>query len=392
MFRKVLVANRGEIAVRAFRAATELGARTVAVFPYEDRKSEHLLKADEAYQIGEPGHPVRAYLDRGRHRAHRVAGRCGRHLPRLRLPLREPRPRRGVRRAGITFVGPPADVLHLTGNKARAIAAAREAGLPTLRSAEPSDRRRRAASPPPRRSASRSSSRPSPAAAAAACGGSSEPEELREALRRRCARPSRPSATPRSSSRRRWSAPATSRCRSSRTASATSSTSSSATARCSDATRRSSRSRPAPNLDPALRERMCADAVRVRPADRLRQRRHRRVPPRPRRPLRVHRDEPAHPGRAHRHRGGHRRRPRGGAAADRQRGDPGRPRAQPGAASRSAVPPCSAGSRPRTRPTASARTPAGSPPTARRAAPGSASTAARSSSGPRSARTSTRCW
>ena len=63
MFSKVLVANRGEIAVRAFRAAYELGARTVAVFPYEDRWSEHRLKADEAYEIGEHGHPVRAYLD-----------------------------------------------------------------------------------------------------------------------------------------------------------------------------------------------------------------------------------------------------------------------------------------------------------------------------------------
>ena len=62
MFRKVLVANRGEIAIRAFRAAYELGAATVAVFPHEDRNSEHRLKADEAYQIGEVGHPVRAYL------------------------------------------------------------------------------------------------------------------------------------------------------------------------------------------------------------------------------------------------------------------------------------------------------------------------------------------
>src|SRR4051794_41916840 len=63
MFSKVLVANRGEIAIRAFRAAYELGARTVAVFPHEDRWSEHRLKADEAYEIGERGHPVRAYLD-----------------------------------------------------------------------------------------------------------------------------------------------------------------------------------------------------------------------------------------------------------------------------------------------------------------------------------------
>src|SRR5260370_1118441 len=63
MFSKVLVANRGEIAIRAFRAAYEVGARTVAVFPHEDRWSEHRLKADEAYEIGERGHPVRAYLD-----------------------------------------------------------------------------------------------------------------------------------------------------------------------------------------------------------------------------------------------------------------------------------------------------------------------------------------
>ena len=62
MFSKVLVANRGEIAIRAFRASYELGAATVAVFPFEDRNSVHRTKADEAYEIGEKGHPVRAYL------------------------------------------------------------------------------------------------------------------------------------------------------------------------------------------------------------------------------------------------------------------------------------------------------------------------------------------
>jgi len=62
MFRKVLVANRGEIAIRAFRATFELGCQTVAVFPSEDRNAEHRLQANEAYQIGERGHPVRAYL------------------------------------------------------------------------------------------------------------------------------------------------------------------------------------------------------------------------------------------------------------------------------------------------------------------------------------------
>src|SRR5262245_15562002 len=62
VFPKMLIANRGEIAIRACRAAYELGVRTVAVFPRADRNSLHRLKADESYEIGEPGHPVRAYL------------------------------------------------------------------------------------------------------------------------------------------------------------------------------------------------------------------------------------------------------------------------------------------------------------------------------------------
>ncbi|KRE57260.1 pyruvate carboxylase [Phycicoccus sp. Soil748] len=138
MFSKVLVANRGEIAVRAFRAATELGAKTVAVFPYEDRKSEHVLKADEAYEIGEPGHPVRAYLDpEGVVRTAVEAG-ADAVYPGYGFLSENPDLAEACAAAGVTFVGPPASVLHLTGNKARAIAAAKQAGLPTLRSAPPS--------------------------------------------------------------------------------------------------------------------------------------------------------------------------------------------------------------------------------------------------------------
>lgn len=137
MFRKVLVANRGEIAVRAFRAATELGARTVAVFPYEDRKSEHRLKADEAYQIGEEGHPVRAYLDHEAIVAQAVEAGADAIYPGYGFLSENPLLAEACETAGITFIGPPPSVLHLTGNKARAIAAAREAGLPTLRGAEP---------------------------------------------------------------------------------------------------------------------------------------------------------------------------------------------------------------------------------------------------------------
>jgi pyruvate carboxylase len=138
MFTKVLVANRGEIAVRAFRAAYELGAQTVAVFPWEDRNSVHRLKADESYQIGEEGHPVRAYLSVDEIVA--AAQRAGADAvyPGYGFLSENPELAEECAQAGITFVGPPASVLELTGNKARAIAAARDAGLPVLASSEPS--------------------------------------------------------------------------------------------------------------------------------------------------------------------------------------------------------------------------------------------------------------
>src|SRR5215475_10431940 len=61
--RKLLVANRSEIAIRVFRTAHELNVRTVALFSYEDRFALHRFKADEAYRVGKPGEPIRAYLD-----------------------------------------------------------------------------------------------------------------------------------------------------------------------------------------------------------------------------------------------------------------------------------------------------------------------------------------
>ena len=138
MFHKVLVANRGEIAIRAFRAAYELGAGTVAVFPYEDRNSLHRLKADEAYQIGVRGHPVRAYLsvDEIIHAARRAGADAV--YPGYGFLSENPDLARACAEAGITFVGPSAEILELTGNKARAIAAAREAGVPVLGSSAPS--------------------------------------------------------------------------------------------------------------------------------------------------------------------------------------------------------------------------------------------------------------
>ncbi|GAB3168913.1 pyruvate carboxylase [Streptomyces incanus] len=138
MFRKVLVANRGEIAIRAFRASYELGARTVAVFPHEDRNSLHRLKADEAYQIGLPGHPVRAYLSV--EEIVDAARRAGADAvyPGYGFLSENPELALACDEAGITFVGPNARILELTGNKARAIAAARAADVPVLGSSEPS--------------------------------------------------------------------------------------------------------------------------------------------------------------------------------------------------------------------------------------------------------------
>ena len=100
MISKVLVANRGEIAIRAFRAAYELGVGTVAVYPYEDRNSLHRLKADESYQIGETGHPVRAYLSVDEIVDTRPPCRRRRGLSRLRVLVGEPGAGRGLRGRG----------------------------------------------------------------------------------------------------------------------------------------------------------------------------------------------------------------------------------------------------------------------------------------------------
>ena len=132
MFSKVLVANRGEIAVRAFRAAREIGARTVAVFPHEDRGSEHRMKAEEAYQIGEDGHPVRAYLDpealvrvaldEGCDSVHPGYGFLSENTAFAEL----------CAAAGLAFIGPSPAVLSLFGDKVRARSFAHSIGVPTV--------------------------------------------------------------------------------------------------------------------------------------------------------------------------------------------------------------------------------------------------------------------
>jgi len=138
MFTKVLVANRGEIAIRAFRAAHELGASTVAVFPYEDRNSLHRLKADEAYLIGEVGHPVRAYLDVAE--IVRVAVESGADAiyPGYGFLSENPELAAAAEAAGIRFIGPGREALEMAGNKVAAKEHAIAAGVPVLQSTPPS--------------------------------------------------------------------------------------------------------------------------------------------------------------------------------------------------------------------------------------------------------------
>ena len=134
MFEKILVANRGEIAIRAFRAAYELGARTVAVYTWEDRASLHRQKADEAYLIGERGHPIRAHLDIGE--IIRVAKLSGADAiyPGYGFLSESPELARATVAAGLTFIGPSAEVLERAGNKVTAKEHALAAGVPVLAS------------------------------------------------------------------------------------------------------------------------------------------------------------------------------------------------------------------------------------------------------------------
>src|SRR5204863_8476772 len=120
--RKLLVANRSEIAIRCFRAATELGLRTVAVYSHEDRFSLHSFKADEAFLIGPPegGEPVRSYLNidglvalakqHGVDAVHPGYGFLAESAALARACLA----------AGIQFVGPTPEHLEVVGDKVAA--------------------------------------------------------------------------------------------------------------------------------------------------------------------------------------------------------------------------------------------------------------------------------
>jgi pyruvate carboxylase len=132
--RKLLVANRSEIAIRCFRAATELGLRTVAIYSHEDRFSLHRFKADEAFLIGPPqgGEPVRSYLNIDAIVA--VAKEHGVDAihPGYGFLSENAEFARACEAAGIQFVGPTPEHLEAFGDKTAAKRIAIQAGVPTI--------------------------------------------------------------------------------------------------------------------------------------------------------------------------------------------------------------------------------------------------------------------
>jgi pyruvate carboxylase len=129
---KILVANRGEIAIRIFRAASELRIRTVAVYTYEDRYSLHRFKADEAYQIGKDDEPLRPYLDveeiialAKRVKADAIHPGYGFLSENVNLARR-------CREEGIIFVGPQPEVMEALGDKIASKKIAIDADVPII--------------------------------------------------------------------------------------------------------------------------------------------------------------------------------------------------------------------------------------------------------------------
>ncbi|MBA4187427.1 MAG: pyruvate carboxylase [Planctomycetaceae bacterium] len=131
-FKKLLVANRSEIAIRVFRSAHELGIRTVAIYSHEDRFALHRFKADEAYHVGKQGEPIRSYLDiPAIVQLAKDVGVDAIH-PGYGFLSENATFARSCAEAGIQFVGPRPEVLEQLGDKVTARALAKKAGVPVL--------------------------------------------------------------------------------------------------------------------------------------------------------------------------------------------------------------------------------------------------------------------
>ncbi|MEP2183308.1 biotin carboxylase N-terminal domain-containing protein, partial [Roseibium sp.] len=135
--RKILVANRSEIAIRVFRAANELGLKTVAIFAEQDKLALHRFKADEAYQVGKGLGPIEAYLAIDEIiRVAKLSGADAIH-PGYGLLSESPEFVEACEEAGIIFIGPRPETMRRLGNKVAARDLAIEAGVPVMPATDP---------------------------------------------------------------------------------------------------------------------------------------------------------------------------------------------------------------------------------------------------------------
>jgi pyruvate carboxylase len=135
--RSILVANRGEIAIRVMRGASELGLRTVAIYSQEDRFSLHRTKSDEAYLVGRDKGPVEAYLDIDDILRIAREARVDAIHPGYGFLSENPEFARACAAAGIVFIGPTPDTMRALGNKVSARNLATSAGVPTMPATPP---------------------------------------------------------------------------------------------------------------------------------------------------------------------------------------------------------------------------------------------------------------
>ena len=131
---KVLVANRGEIAIRVFRACTEINLKTVAIYTYEDRYSRHRFKADEAYQIGADNDPLKPYLNIDEIVMLAVQKKVDAIHPGYGFLSENTEFARKCEENGLIFIGPKPEVMDMLGNKINAKAIAKKCGVPIIES------------------------------------------------------------------------------------------------------------------------------------------------------------------------------------------------------------------------------------------------------------------
>ena len=136
-FKRLLVANRSEIAIRVFRAATELGIRTVAIYAQEDKLSLHRFKADEAYQLRGGSGPIAAYLDIEQIIEIARRAQVDAIHPGYGFLSENPAFAEACAAAGITFIGPSPDTMRRLGDKVSARHLAIEVGVPVIPASEP---------------------------------------------------------------------------------------------------------------------------------------------------------------------------------------------------------------------------------------------------------------